>query len=217
MKFQQQSSLSLSLLALASTCDAFVAPNSAGRHSIARPGSLFPRFVATSNTLLRATADMSSDTDSEVERLRSMAQQLREEAATLAAEQAVKVSEVTQRAFRKFDLNSDGTICSDELKIGLEKAFKNEIPDSRIEKLLAKFDKNMDGVLQMDEFVSVETFRNQLDALVREEKAIALEETKAAQQQEEIQKIRDMQLSIINDGEPTTSHLTIEGHQHFRI
>jgi hypothetical protein len=47
---------------------------------------------------------------------------------------------------------------------------------------VVKFDQNGDGILQMDEFVSVDKMRKQLDALIREEKGMELEESKRVQQ-----------------------------------
>jgi hypothetical protein len=195
--------ITLSLIAIGS-CNAF-APNTGRRIALSRPRFAIP---PAAKTLRLATANGTlgdRNADNEVERLRAMAKQLREEATTLAAEQARKVSESTQKAFSKFDLNKDGTISVDELKAGLEKAFKHEIPESRIEKLVDKFDQNGDGILQMDELVSVDKMRNQLDALIREEKAIELEESKRVQQAEESEKLREMRMAILNDGEPTTT------------
>jgi hypothetical protein len=195
--------ITLSLIAIGS-CNAF-APNTGRRTTLSRPGFATP---PAAKTLRLATADGTlgdRNADNEVERLRTMAKQLREEATTLGAEQARKVSESTQKAFSKFDLNKDGTISVDELKAGLEKAFKHEIPERRIEKLVVKFDQNGDGILQMDEFVSVDKMRNQLDSLIREEKGIELEESKRVQQAEESEKLSEMRMALVNDGEPTTT------------
>jgi hypothetical protein len=204
--------ITLSLFAAGSS-NAF-APNTGRRLALSRPGLAIPpaaktlRFATADGTLgdTLATADGTlgdSNADNEVERLRAMAKKLREEATTLATEQSRKVSESTQKAFSKFDLNKDGTISVDELKAGLEKAFKQEIPESRIKQLVDKFDQNGDGILQMNEFVSVDKMRNQLDALIREEKGIELEESKRVQQAEESEKLREMRVAILNDGEPT--------------
>jgi hypothetical protein len=202
MKLELQT-ITLSLLAVGS-CNAF-APNTGPRIALSRPGFAIP---PAPKTLRLATANGAlgdRNADNEVERLRAMAKKLREEATTLGAEQARKVSESTQKAFSKFDLNKDGTISVDELKAGLEKAFKHEITEGRIEKLVDKFDQNGDGILQMDEFVSVDQLRNQLDALIREEKGIELEESKRVQQAEESEKLSEMRMAILNDGEPTTT------------
>eukprot|EP00980_Cylindrotheca_fusiformis_P000283 scaffold66_cov115-Cylindrotheca_fusiformis.AAC.15 len=200
----QLTTISLSLIAFRYS-EAF-AP-STGR-SLATP-SLLSKNARHAKTFRFATASGSVDDrknpEEEAERLRAMARQLREEASALAAEQANKVSEATKRAFAKFDLNKDGAISADELKAGLEKAFKNEIPYNRIKKLVDKFDQNGDGKLQMNEFVSVDKLRNQLDSLIREEKAIELSESKRVQQAKESEKLKEMLVSIINDDEPTAS------------
>merc|ERR1712008_609125 len=102
-------------------------------------------------------------------------------------------------------LNNDGTISVEELKIGLEQATKNDIPQGRIEKLLQQFDANGDGVLQMEEFVPLERLKNQLDFIAREEKATALEEAKVLKQVEEQKMLEEMRMAMVNDGEPTPS------------
>lgn len=203
MKFQL-TSIALSLVALRSS-EAFV-PLSGPSLAMPRLGSA--SAPAPSNTLHFGTVNDSvgdGNTENEVERLRAMAKQLREEAGALATEQAMKVSETTKKAFSKFDLNSDGTISADELKAGLEKSFKHEISDSRIQNLVSKFDQNGDGKLQMNEFVSIDKLRNQLDALIREEKAIELAESKRVQQVDDAEKRKEMLVSLINDDKPTTS------------
>jgi hypothetical protein len=195
--------ITLSLFAIGSS-NAF-APNTGRHNTLSRPGfAISPAAM----TLRLATANGAlgdSNDDNEVERLRAMAKKLREEATTLAAEQTRKVSESTQKAFSKFDINQDGKISVDELKAGLEKAFKYEIPESRIRKLVDKFDRNGDGTLQLDEFVSVDQMRNQLDSLIRDEKGVEQEESKRIQQIEESEKLSEMRMAIVNDGEPTTT------------
>lgn len=123
----------------------------------------------------------------------------------MAAKQAQKVSDAAMKTFAKFDLNHDGTISVDELKVGLEKATKHEIPQNRIEKLLNKLDANSDGVLQQEEFASVDRLQNQLDFIVREEKAVASEEAKRVKQTEEEKQLREMRMALVNDDEPSAS------------
>jgi hypothetical protein len=190
--------------ALGSTkSDAFVVRNPVKPLPVQRKGFVQP-------TTFRQAANIDAvGPDDEVERLRSMAKKLRDEASALAAEQAVKVSESTQKVFDKFDLNTDGAIDPEELKLGLEKVFKIELSDQRVKQLISKFDQNGDGVLQLQEFVSVDQMRNQLDALVREEKALALEQSKLAQQEEEAQRLYEMQMSVLNDGAPTPTEKAI--------
>jgi len=204
-----QSSTISFLLFLVTSSQAFV-PSS--KHFGARRlDVVHPAFVAPSSVSLQAVADsVVKDSNNgieidEVQRLRAMAKKLRDEASALATDQAQKVTEAAIKAFTQFDINNDGTICLDELKIGLEKATKAEIPQGRIEKLLKKFDVNGDGVLQMEEFVPLERLKNQLDAIAREEKAIALEEAKVLKQVEEQAKLEEIRMAMVNDGEPTPS------------
>jgi hypothetical protein len=141
----------------------------------------------------------------EVERLKSMAQKLRVEAAGLEAERAQELAGIAESAFRKFDTNHDGEISLDELKAGLEKSFKMELPDKRAQQLMEGFDVSGDGKLQLDEFVSVNTFGNKLEMLNREEKQMANDSKKAAQLEAETAQLAEARLSILNEGEPTST------------
>jgi hypothetical protein len=143
--------------------------------------------------------------DGEIEKLKMMAQRLRAEAALLEAERAQELAEVAERAFRKFDTNKDGEISLEELKAGLEKELKTELPDERVKRLLDDFDISGDGKLKLEEFVTVEKFRNKLEALARDEKQQALDAKKAAQTEEEMAKLAEARLNLLNDREPTTS------------
>ena len=51
--------------------------------------------------------------------------------------------------------------------------------------------------------MTVDQFSNQLDALVREEKAVALEKSKQAEKEEEERRLLEMKMAILNDAEPT--------------
>jgi len=164
-------------------------------------------FLSSSSRPFRtAQLHMTSDDkdDDEIERLRSMAAKLRAEASKLEAEKQQELADAAERAFRKFDTNQDGQISSAELKAGLEKAFKTELPDNRVQKLMEDFDKTGDASsLSLDEFVTVDQFRNKLDALAREEKQQALDKAKAAKQEEEAAKFLQAQMDLINDGPPS--------------
>jgi hypothetical protein len=146
-----------------------------------------------------------SEEDDEIARLKAMAQKLRAEAATLEAEQAEERASVARIAFEKFDDNSDGKISLEELKSGLEASLKTEISQERIQKLMEKFDVSGDGYLQLEEMVSVEQFRNQLDAFSREEKSLAREASLEAKKQEEEAKKVEAKLVLLNDKEPSQS------------
>ena len=141
----------------------------------------------------------------EVERFKSMAQKLRAEAAALEDDRVQERAAISESAFRKFDTDQDGEISLDELKAGLEKAFKMELPDKRIQQLMEGYDVSGDGKLQLDEFVSVNKFGNKLEMLNREEKQMALDSKKAAQIEAEKALLAETRLSLMNEGEPTTT------------
>ena len=92
-----------------------------------------------------------------------------------------------------------------ELKEGLEKVLKTELPEKRVRQLMEDFDTSGDGALQLDEFVGVDKFRNRLEALAREEKQAAQEAQKAAQKEAEMAKFLETQMELINDREPTAT------------
>jgi Ca2+-binding EF-hand superfamily protein len=53
--------------------------------------------------------------------------------------------------FHEFDKDGSGSVSVDEVKVMLRKL---QMPDNEIENLVAIHDKNNDGELQYDEFVS---------------------------------------------------------------
>eukprot|EP00980_Cylindrotheca_fusiformis_P017095 scaffold5247_cov130-Cylindrotheca_fusiformis.AAC.14 len=194
----------IALIALQSS-EAF-APNAGGRSIAHHTGSVLPTSIAVNQkNTVHFGASNDVNTQDEVEMLRNKARQLREEANELAKEQARKVAESAKKVFEKFDLNKDGSITVSELKQGLQKSMKTEIPESRIKKLVDFFDKNGDGKLQLNEFVSEDKLRNQLDFLIREEKALELVNSKQVRQAQEAEKLKETLMSIINEDEPTTS------------
>jgi len=149
------------------------------------------------------------DHASEIERLKYMAAKLRAEAAQLEAQQAEQLANEAKKAFDKFDENQDGEVSVQELKAGLEKMFKTDLPEGRVAKLLDDFDKSGDGALQAEEFVTVDQFRNKLEALARDEKAAAREAARIAKLEEEASKFAQAQLEILNDRPPTVSDKVI--------
>jgi hypothetical protein len=134
-----------------------------------------------------------------------MAQKLRAEAALLEAERAEELAEQAGKSFRKFDSNKDGEVTLNELKAGLEKLLKVELPDSRVRKLMEAFDQNSDGVLQLEEFVTIEKFRNRLEAVAREEKSQATDAKKEAVKEAEMANLVEMRASLINEAPPSNT------------
>ena len=194
------------MLALAqNTAEAFTTPSASRTFGITTAATTMPSRTLTPKTELFSSLESQEKSDDEIERLKVMAQQLRAEAAALEAERANELAQAAESAFKKFDLNNDGVITVEELKAGLEKTLKTELPEKRVAQLLEDFDTSGDGVLQLDEFATVEKFRNKLEALANEEKRLALEAKKAAQKEAEVAKLVEAQMSLLNEGEPTTA------------
>lgn len=187
MKFTVHAS-TLALVLLAQSSHAFITP--------------IPTLPTRNKAQLQTRSFMTAE-DDQIERLRSEAARLRAEAAALEARQAQEMAQAAEKVFRQFDTNNDGEISLQELKAGLEKAFKLELPENRVQKLMESFDKSGDGALQLEEFVGVDRFRNKLDALVREERAKALEKAKIAKQEADVSRLLEAQVAKINDGPPT--------------
>lgn len=160
-----------------------------------------PRLFASSSVLPE------NGNKDEVQRLRDMAAKLRQEAATLEADQKKAFAQAAEQIFRRFDMNKDGKIDVAELKDGLEKVLKIDVPDKRAEQLVQAFDTNQDGALQLEEFsgAGVDGLRNKLDAIVREERNQARAKAKAVQTQAETAKIAEMQMELVNDKAPTAT------------
>ena len=191
----------LAVALLASQSTAFTTPTRAfGRVQVARTTPLSTPLYMTQHT-----PEEQQKEDDEIVRLRSMAQKLRAEAAALEADRQGEMAQAAENAFRKFDTNKDGEVSFDELKAGLEKALKIELPEMRVKQLLENFDTSGDGSLQINEFVSVEKFRNKLEALAREEKRLSSEATKTAQKEAEMSKLVEARKDMLNDKEPSTT------------
>jgi len=154
-------------------------------------------------TALRAKSDEGKD--EEIDRLLSMAAKLRAEASSLEAEKAKGRADAVEKAFRQFDINQDEEIDVNELKAGLEKMLKMELSDKRAEELMKEFDSSGDGKLQLDEFVTIDQFRNRLESLKQEEKRLSSEAQKVARKEEEQAVLAQARLDILNDREPTVS------------
>jgi len=142
--------------------------------------------------------------DDEIARLKAMAQKLRSEAAALEAEQAQERAKVAKLAFEKFDKNVDGKISLEELKLGLETSLKTDLSDDRVKKLMEEFDVSGDGYIQLEEMVSVDQFRNKLEAFSTEERRLAVELAQEARKEEEMARLAEAKLEILNEKDPTT-------------
>ncbi len=203
MKYTHSSTIALTLTAAHLTAAFTVSPlstTSSKWNSLHRSTPI----PTKSQLFVQHTPEEQRNADEEIERLKSMAQKLRAEAAALEAQRAEEMSVVIESAFRKFDTDKDGAISFAELKAGLEKYLKVELPENRVMKLMQDFDVSGDGKLQQEEFVGVEQFRNRLEQLIQEEKMQAREAVKAAQQEADMAKLAEARLSILNDKEPTT-------------
>jgi hypothetical protein len=199
-----------SLLLIALTSDQTVAFTSPAFTSPATTKLSFQHRVGvqrmpTSHLYSQPTPVEKNAASDEVERLKSMAQKLRAEAAALEGDRAQELAAISESTFRKFDTNQDGEINLNELKAGLEKTFKMELPDKRVQQLMEGFDVSGDGKLQLDEFVSVNKFGNKLEMLNREEKQMALDSKKTAQKEAEMALLAETRLGLMNEGEPTTT------------
>jgi len=139
----------------------------------------------------------------EAEKLRTAAARLREEAEGLEKEQARERSLAARRAFDRFDTNKDGALSLSEVKAGLEKTYKLEVPDDKVRRLMDDLDTSGDGQLQPDEFIGMDQFRNRLEAMADDERRQGLEAKRAAKKEAEIAKLIESQLELINDKQPS--------------
>jgi hypothetical protein len=117
--------------------------------------SAFRATTRSAFTPLRVASsyqEQQAHTSNETDKLRSMAAELRAEVASLEAEKTA------QKNFKMFDTNKDGGISLQELKAGLEKTFRMDVPEARVRELMETFDSSGDGALQVEEFVAVNEF-----------------------------------------------------------
>jgi hypothetical protein len=117
--------------------------------------SAFRATTRSAFTPLRVASsyqEQQAHTSNETDKLRSMAAELRAEVASLEAEKTA------QKNFKMFDTNKDGEISLQELKAGLEKTFRMDVPEARVRELMETFDSSGDGALQVEEFVAVNEF-----------------------------------------------------------
>jgi hypothetical protein len=160
---------------------------------------------SNSDSQSTAATDITEDTDDVVARLRAQAAKLRAEASNLEAEKADSMAKAAQMAFDKFDTDQDGTISLQELKAGLEKQLETQLSEIRVKELMAAFDVSGDNVLQRDEFVTVDKFRNKLNELARNEKERARQAKADADVERDAAKLAEARLDLLNDAPPTTS------------
>lgn len=145
-----------------------------------------------------------------IARLQAMAAKLKAEAAEMEALVAQDRVKSVAEAFDSFDTNRDGSISVEELKEGLEKAFKNLIiTEEQAKKLMIAFDNSGDGAIQIEEFQGVEAFKLRLEAFLRDEKEAAIQATasaKEAQVNAELAEQRAEALAqFLNDGPASDS------------
>jgi len=163
----------------------------------------------TANTALKAALEPASEQETEVQRLKAMAAKLRADVVELESQQVSVRTKITEKIFQEFDANNDGDVTLDELKAALERTFKMEIADERVEILMKDFDKSGDGKLQIDEMVSVEQFRNRLEYLAQDEKREKSEATRSAAKSAEVSELIESQLALINDSPPSSTDKAI--------
>jgi Ca2+-binding EF-hand superfamily protein len=67
----------------------------------------------------------------------------------LSAEEKAKIDEV----FRAIDINNDGVLTKDEVKVGYKKVFETDLSDEEIDKIFKNVDADGTGTLEYSEFV----------------------------------------------------------------
>jgi hypothetical protein len=128
---------------------------------------------------------------------------LRAEAAQLESEKAAQLAEAAQKAFDTFDTNKDGVVSLEELQTGLEKQFETQLSQTRVKELMTAFDASGDNLLQPDEFVTMDRFRNKLNELVRNEKELATKAKLEADAERDAAKLAEARMELLNDAPPT--------------
>lgn len=115
------------------------------------------------------------------------------------------ILQAVEDIFRRFDLNNDGSISLEELRLGLMNEFQDQISEEQVARLMSEFDTSGDGKLQINEFKSMEEFRRKLEAIIIAERVDA-EQAALAARQAKLAKERSAAFSeLVNDGVPTLS------------
>ena len=70
---------------------------------------------------------------------------------------------------------------------------------------MSVFDSSGDGTLKLDDFVTVDRFRNQLESLVREEKRLSSEADAEAKRKEQEALFAEAKLEFLNEKPPTNT------------
>jgi len=140
----------------------------------------------------------------QVAKLNAMAAKLRAEAAALEAENKAEMVNKLSDVFRSFDTNRDGKISLEELKDGLSKVLSASINDSQARQIMQQFDSSGDGSLQLDEFVTIESFRNKLDKIIFEERKVVEKAQNEAQLAKFAAEKAEAISAMINNKPPTS-------------
>jgi len=141
------------------------------------------------------------------ERMKAEAAALRAEADLLDAEQRQAEADEIAGIFHEFDLNSDGEISEEELRIGLQRVLNMDLTEGKIKQLMLEFDDSGDGALQLEEFKGIKTFKLKLDSLVEQERQELQEEVMRAREEAKLARAAELKAqavaNILNDRTPT--------------
>ena len=77
-------------------------------------------------------------------------------------------------AFQKLDLNGDGFLSLEELKVGYETIFEHQKTEEEIEEIFKKIDTDCNGVIDYSEFIAASIDQQKMLADVRIEKVFEI-------------------------------------------
>jgi len=101
--------------------------------------------------------------------------------------------------FTKFDTNNDGVVSLRELKNGLEKELSINLTKAQARKVMDLFDESKDGLLQKDEMVSLNEFKQRLQTIMDEMKSNALNlSTRSSEKPSLVRRISTIDLSHVS-------------------